>query len=151
MNSFAFLDKAARQYPDIAALVHGEERISYSQFRARALSLGGNLRSLGCAPGDRVAFCLSNSPRILEVIFGCFAAGLVVVPINARLHSRETAYIVENSGARVFVHGAEYQDGILEHSQLFRGLQTRVCMEPAEGALDYQVLLDVENALSAAV
>ena len=101
MNSFVFLEKSARQRPDGLALLQGEEAYTYREFRERALAVGGNLQALGCMPGDRVAFCLANSPRIMEVIFGCFAAGLIVVPINARLHAREMAYIVENSGAKV--------------------------------------------------
>ena len=101
MNSFAFLDRAARHCPNQPALVHGQESISYGEFRARALAIGGNLLAMGCEPGDRIAFCLQNSPKILELIFGCFSAGLIVVPINARLHVREIAYIAENAGAKI--------------------------------------------------
>ena len=151
MNSFAFLDKAARQRGDAPAIVHGGETVSYREFHARALAIGGNLHRLGCKPGDRVAFCLANSPRILEVIYGCFAAGLVVVPINARLHPREMAYIVANSGAAILIHGREYHDGIVEALDAFEGLKTRVCLEPAEGALPYADLLDPASALTTAV
>jgi len=56
MNSFAFLDKAARQSPDRAAIVHGDVTWTYQEFRERALAVGGNLRALGCKPGDRIAF-----------------------------------------------------------------------------------------------
>ncbi len=151
MNSFAFLDKAARQRGDAPALIYGDETISYRAFHARALAIGGNLGRLGCKPGDRVAFCLANSPRILEVIYGCFAAGLVVVPINARLHPREMAYIVANSGAKALIHGGEYQAGIVDAIDAFAGLEVRVCLEPANGALVYADLLDTANALAAAV
>jgi acyl-CoA synthetase (AMP-forming)/AMP-acid ligase II len=136
MNSFAFLDKSARQWPDTVALLHGKESITYLQFRDHALAIAGNLRALGCAPGDRVAFCLANSPRIMEVIFGCFAAGLVVVPVNARLHPREIAYIVENSGAKVLVHGAEYSVGIAANAELFAGLAHRISTDAFEALLN---------------
>jgi long-chain acyl-CoA synthetase len=123
MNSFAFLEKSARQWPDNVALLQGRESHNYREFRDRALAVGGNLRALGCEAGDRVAFCLANSPRIMEVIYGCFAAGLVVVPVNARLHAREMAYIVKNSGAKILVHGLEFVDGITAHADLFDGLE----------------------------
>ncbi len=142
MNSCAFLQKAAQLRPQQAALVHGDEVINYADFYARALTLGGNLRARGLQPGDRVAFCLANSPRILETVFACFAAGLVVVPVNARLHPREIAYIVSNSGARVLIHGPEYQAGILEHAEDFAKLEQRVCLDAAEGASAYAALLD---------
>jgi long-chain acyl-CoA synthetase len=151
VNSFAFLDKATRQRGDAPAIVHGDETLSYAAFHARALAIGGNLHRLGCKPGDRVAFCLANSPRVLEVIYGCFAGGLVVVPINARLHPREMAYIVANSGARVLVHGSEYQAGIVEAIDAFDGLDHRICLGSADGALSYDTLLEPAHALAEAV
>jgi acyl-CoA synthetase (AMP-forming)/AMP-acid ligase II len=151
MNSFAFLEKSARQCPEQVALAHGSESITYGDFRARALAVGGNLLALGCRPGDRVAFCLANSPRILEVVFGCFAAGLVTVPINARLHAREIAYIVRNSGARFLVHGPEFQAGILANAAEFNGLDGRVCTAAVPGALEYAALLDPRNSLGSAL
>jgi long-chain acyl-CoA synthetase len=147
MNSCIFLAKAARQHPNQLALAHGDEQISYRQFYERALTLGGNLRAQGLEAGDRVAFCLSNSPRILEIIYGCFAAGLVVVPVNARLHVREIAYIVENSGARVLIYGPECAHSILEHIDALPGLKHRFCTAPVEGARDYAELLAQAAAL----
>jgi long-chain acyl-CoA synthetase len=151
MNSFAFLEKSARHDPDGLAQLHGDEAWTYRQFRDRALVIAGNLHAMGCQPGDRVAFCLANSPRILEVIFGCFAAGLIVVPINARLHAREMAYIVENSGAKMLIHGLEYQDGIAANSELFACLTHRFCTDAADGTLHFDALVDPANALDAAV
>ncbi len=149
MNTFAFLEKSARQFPESPAIVQGAETITYRQFRDRALAIGGNLLASGCRPGDRIAFCLANSPRILELIYGCFAAGLVVVPVNARLHAREIAYIVGNSGAQVLVHGPEYQAGIVAHDDLFAGV-VRYCTEPADGAALFQGLVDGDQLLGVA-
>lgn len=147
MNSFAFLEKSARHQPTLPALVHRDEVITYADFHQRALAIGGNLRALGCEPGDRVAFCLANSPRILELIFGCFAAGLVVVPINARLHVREIGYIVGNAGARILVYDPEYADGIDANPQSFAGLEHRVCIGSVSGAMPFARLLDESQAL----
>lgn len=150
MNTFALLEKSARQRPDQAALIQGSETVTYREFRERALAIGGSLLAAGCAPGDRVAFCLPNSPRIMELIFGCFAAGLVVVPVNARLHAREMAYIVGNSGAKILVHAGEYQAGIAANADLFEGV-VRYCTEPTQGARLFTDLLEKSNALTAAV
>lgn len=149
MNSFFFLDKAARQWPDQVAQSQGTESWTYREFRERALAIGGNLCALGCKPGDRVAFCLANSPRILEVIFGCFAAGLVVVPVNARLHVREMAYIVENSGAKILIHGEELAAPIDQNAILFKGLLAQICTAPVAGCTHFETLIDPANALLA--
>lgn len=151
MNSFLFLQKAARLRPEQPALVHGSEVISYREFSDRALAIGGNLLALGLRPGDRVAFCLANSPRILETVYGCFAAGLIVVPVNARLHPRETAYIVSNSGARVLIHGPEFDDGIREHLGEFEGLERRFCTAEVKGAIHFNGLLAASGRLEAPV
>src|SRR4051794_16729580 len=119
MNTCAFLTKMARQHGDAPALLHGDESISYHEFHERALAVGGNLLARGLERGDRVAFALHNSPRVMETIYGCFAAGLVVVPVNARLHPREMGYIVGNSDASVLIHSPEFNDGILEHGEAF--------------------------------
>jgi acyl-CoA synthetase (AMP-forming)/AMP-acid ligase II len=150
VNSFFFLDKAARQWPTNIAQLQGGVSYSYAEFRDRALAIGGNLLTLGCKPGDRVAFCLANSPRILELVFGCLAAGLVVVPVNARLHVREIAYVVENSGAKVLVHGEEYNSDILANADLFDGLISRICTAAAEGTAHFDSLLDPASALAVA-
>ena len=53
------------------------------------------------AAGDRVALAMKNCPEFYEVLFACWHAGLAAVPMNAKLHAREFAYILENSGARM--------------------------------------------------
>ena len=150
MNTFAFLQKAAMFRPDQPALVHGASTIGYREFEESTLKIGGNLLRLGLERSDRVAFCLANSPRILEIIFGCFAAGLVVVPINARLHPREIAWIVGNSGAKVLIHGLEYQEGIAAQKSDFANLEHRICIADAPGTLNFAHLLQSGSSLSAA-
>jgi long-chain acyl-CoA synthetase len=147
VNTCAFLAKVARQRGDEPAIRHGEDVVTYQEFYDRALAFGGNLLARGMEPGDRVAFVLANSPRVLETIYGCFAAGLIVVPINARLHPREIAYIVQNSGAKALVHGPEYNDGILAHPDDFAGLAHRFCTGAGDGAASYDALLDASGAL----
>jgi long-chain acyl-CoA synthetase len=51
-------------------------------------------------PGDRVALAMKNCPEYYEVLYACWHAGLTAVPMNAKLHAREFAYILENSGAK---------------------------------------------------
>jgi long-chain acyl-CoA synthetase len=149
MNTAAFLAKAARERPEQPAIIMGEESVSYREFHERALAIGGNLLARGCRRGDRVSFVLANSPRVLEIIYGCFAAGLVVVPVNARLHPREIGYITENSGSKVLIHGPEYQEGLVKHADAFTTLGERVCMEQADGASPFAELLDPAKALPA--
>jgi long-chain acyl-CoA synthetase len=52
-------------------------------------------------PGDRVALAMKNCPEFYELLFACWHAGMTAVPMNAKLHAKEFAYILENSGAKV--------------------------------------------------
>ncbi len=43
---------------------------------------------------------MKNCPEYYELLFACWHAGLTAVPMNAKLHAKEFAYILENSGAK---------------------------------------------------
>jgi acyl-CoA synthetase (AMP-forming)/AMP-acid ligase II len=151
MNIAAFLAKSATQYPDRRAVVFGSQAYTYQEFYRRACSLGGELLRRGLRRGDRVAFAMHNSPAVLETIFGCFAAGLVVVPLNARLHPKEMGYIVSSSGARVLIHGAAFTAEIDNHLGDFAGLEQRFEVDGASVLEPYAVLLNSATPLSAPV
>ena len=60
------------------------------------------LRSrFGLNAGDRVALAMKNCLEFYEVLFACWHAGLTAVPMNAKLHPKEFAYILENSGTKL--------------------------------------------------
>jgi long-chain acyl-CoA synthetase len=98
-NHFA---RAAHLWPDNPAVARGATTLSsYRVSAQRIASLAGALQGAGLAPGDRVALVLKNCPEYLELMYACWHAGLVAVPVNAKLHRDEFAYILHNSGARV--------------------------------------------------
>ena len=114
MNLAALLVAAARRYPDRPALAIGEAVIArYEELALRVarLACGLGLR-FALNPGDRVALAMRNSPAFAETLLACWHAGLIAVPINAKLHPREFAYILENSGAGLCVASAELVSGI---------------------------------------
>ena len=101
MNLAHWLQRAARVHPQRAALLRGDEVVAtYAELAERVARLAGHLRhGLGLAPGDRVALCMGNEPAYLEVMHAALWAGLAVVPVNAKLHPKEVAYILGHSGA----------------------------------------------------
>ena len=58
------------------------------------------LRAARLVPGDRVLLFMRNHPRTLELMWGAWWAGLVVVPVNAKLHPREVEWIVADAQVR---------------------------------------------------
>lgn len=102
MNLVAGLDRAARACPESVAIFRGRAPwATYGELARRAGCLAAGLRErLGFKAGDRVAIVMRNTPEYLEALYGIWWAGLAAVPVNAKLHPREVAFIVENSGAR---------------------------------------------------
>src|SRR5205814_9059639 len=105
MNLASWLDRAARADPGRAAIFHGARRwATYGELAARVARLARGLREharLGA--GDRVAIFMKNRPEYLEALYAAWWAGLVAVPVNAKLHRKELAFIVEDSGAKLVI------------------------------------------------
>ena len=102
MNLAAFLERAARTSPDRPAVALGAARwATFAQLAGRVAGLAAALRGrLGLARGDRVAIVMANAPEYVEALLALWWAGLVAVPVNAKLHPREIAWILADSGAR---------------------------------------------------
>ena len=76
-------------------------RVTFAELRNEANRVANGLLALGLEPGDRVALCMPMVPEILAILYGCFKAGLTVVPIFAGFGSAAIATRLEDSGARV--------------------------------------------------
>ena len=102
MNIAAFMRHAASAEPDREAVCVGDTCwATYGRLGARTAAVAAALRARGHAPGERVALAMTNCPQFFETLFGAWHAGLVAVPINARLHPKEFAYILDHCGARL--------------------------------------------------
>src|SRR5688572_19013040 len=102
MNLVHLLLRSARWLPERPALALGKRTVrSYGEMASRVARLSSGLSTkLSLKPGDRVALAMKNSPEYYEILFACWHAGLTAVPMNAKLHAKEFAYILENSGAK---------------------------------------------------
>ncbi len=112
MNLASWVERNGRRLPDLPALADGERtHADWTTFAARTAAVAGGLTGdLDLVEGDRVAILMNNSPEYLEALFGAWHAGLVAVPVNARLHRDEIAYIVEASGTKAIVTDADHAD-----------------------------------------
>ena len=118
----------------------GTVLLSYAQLADRAARIAGALRNrFGLEPGDRVGLALTNCPEFLEALYGCWHAGLVAVPINAKLHKTEFAYILENSETRLCLATSDLTETI---ASLQGGALERVV---EVGGNEYEDMLDTET------
>ena len=93
--------KQALARGDAPALFHGTVlHARYGEWAARSAAAAARMREAGLQPGDRVLLFMRNHPRYLELLWAAWWAGLVVVPVNAKLHAAEVAWIAQDAGAR---------------------------------------------------
>ena len=109
MNIAEWLYATAKLSPAAPALLTGEAvDADYAAFARRAGGLAAGLRDeFGVNPGDRVAILMKNRTEYLEALYGIWWAGAAAVPINAKLHPKEAAVILEDSAASLLVVSVE--------------------------------------------
>lgn len=109
----------AQEDPDHLALVTpDEEQLSAGELLGRANQAVRLLRGLGLGVGDVVATVLPNCTEMIELYLACLQAGFYLVPINHHLVAPEISYILEDSGARVFVAHERFAGACSEAADL---------------------------------
>ncbi|MFF5077866.1 long-chain fatty acid--CoA ligase [Actinoplanes sp. NPDC000266] len=103
LNLSILLEDSARTFPDRAAVVLGERRLTYAQVNAAANQVANLLVSRGVRPGDKVALSCPNLPYFPVVYYGILKAGAVVVPLNVLLKGREIAYHLKDAEAKAYL------------------------------------------------
>lgn len=115
-----FLERARRLFADLEGVVDGARRFTYGEFADRAMRLGGALRDLGVAPGDRVAYLCGNTVELLEAYYGVLIAGGVLTPLNIRLSNDELQFVLSDCGAEVLVVHPSFAELGIEAKQTVR-------------------------------
>ena len=132
------LDACATSYGRQEALVRGDLRPSYAEVMDGIRRTGRALRGLGLEPGDRVAFVMSDSLDLVNMMYGALWAGLTIVPLNARLQLDDHVYMVKDSGARALAfnaYTAERGHGILDQADVEFAIATDAADVPSGGLL----------------
>ena len=115
MNIAIWLARVAQDAPDRGALFLGDKQVAdYRAFDQDVRALGGALKKAGVTPGARVALFMKNTPDYLIAQYAAWYVGAAVVPINAKLHPRECAWILEDSGAESVFASEVFAPGLEE-------------------------------------
>jgi long-chain acyl-CoA synthetase len=83
--------------------------VSSLEFYQNVVGVARALRGWGISKGDRVAILSENRPEWTITDFACLLIGAVVVPVYATLTGEQTAYILQDSGARAIFVSTEKQ------------------------------------------
>ncbi len=119
---FAFLEEAARRYPDQASTIFRDQAIRYDDLNAASDALAAALFDLGVRKGDRVGLLMPNLPQFVIAFYAVLKTGGVVVAMNPAYKQRELAYQTRDSGARILISLERFQP-LLESIRAGTGLE----------------------------
>lgn len=98
-----FITRAAERTPNAPALLHKDRSISYGELQAAVVDFARGLRTLGTAPGERIAVYLPKQLEMVVGLFGAAHAGASFVPINPGLKPLQLAHILPHCNAGVLL------------------------------------------------
>lgn len=105
-------------HPDKPAVItSGGTVTTYGELAQRSNRASHLFKDLRLGPGDHAAFLLGNQATVFEVALGCTQIGVLFTPINRGLVAREATYILQDSGAQVFVADENYAAVAAEAAQ----------------------------------
>lgn len=111
MNLSLSLQRTARFLPDRPAITSDSGTLTYAAFEQQAASIAGALsRHHGLKPGQRIGIVMENCAEFFPVLYGAWRAGLAAVPINAKLHPKELAWILADSESRLVLTTPDLAD-----------------------------------------
>ncbi len=144
----------AQTYPHKAAIIMGDsgEIVTYRQLDERSNQGAQLFRSLGLKTGDHVGMMVENCHQFLEILWAAQRSGIVLTPVSTALKRDETAYILNNCGAKLFIGSLALsevaqdllsQDTGVKHFYMVNGIKPG--FESWEEAVDAQPTTPIED------
>jgi long-chain acyl-CoA synthetase len=98
--------------PNKPAVIMAEtgQTVTFGELEAASNRVAQLIRSRGLGPGDAVAFMVANEVDYYSLVWGAHRTGVHFVCMSTRLTADESNYILENSGAKLFVLSAKLAD-----------------------------------------
>ncbi len=105
VHTAELLRRAAQEYPEREAYVHGEKRSTYAWLDRVADGFAATLLERGAQPGDVVCLMLPSSIKFAACYLGALRAGAITSAINGRLGESEQRSILDRTTPAVTVAG----------------------------------------------
>lgn len=130
MNVIELIDRNAQRHPQKVALCDLSTELSFEAVKEKSEQAAACFQAAGIGKGDAVALMSQNTFAFVFAFFGILKAGGVAVPVNHKLTAAEVDYVLQDSGARLFLF-----DGSLAAvaEKLQTNLRTMAMHTPAEG------------------
>ncbi len=88
------------------------DAVSFGDLRRKAAGLANHLKTVGIAPGDRVAVQVEKSVENVVLYLACLQTGAVYLPLNTAYTDSELDYFFGDAEPSLIVCKPDRQDGI---------------------------------------
>jgi long-chain acyl-CoA synthetase len=113
MNLSMTLAQVAKRLPNAPGITSDAGTLTYGAFEDRVGRIAASLFGRhGLKPGAHVGIAMENCAELLLAMYGIWRAGLVAVPLNAKLHAKEMAFILMNAECKLCFCTEKIADGL---------------------------------------
>ena len=120
--------RAAQRWGPREALGFQDRRWTFAEIDARVDAVAKGLMALGIAPGDKVALWMVNRPEWIDAMFAVMKIGAVLVPVNTRFRTDDTAYVLGQSDAAAVILAA--RSGPIDYLAMMREIAPALGARP---------------------
>lgn len=114
----------ADKFPEKNAIIIGDKKITYSEFRRLSENIASNFLNLGLKPGDVVAGQLPNSAEGPMLHIACNMIGLLYIPLHDSWRDVEVSHMLAIANVKLLVTPANYRG--FDHLQMINGLRAKL-------------------------
>ena len=131
-------EERARRAPEAAAVLFGEERLTYRELNRRANRLGRHLRTLGVGSGDVVGLCVERSLEMTVGLLGILKAGAAYLPLDPASPRERLSLLLEESRSPLLLT----QQRLVSSLPVFGGRRVLLDVDSEAIALESEENLD---------
>jgi len=143
MRAIDYFDKAAESYPDRAALIDGNTRLTYRELQAASERAARAMWAAGLLDEDRVAIFSPNDARVLICMLALMRAGGAWVPINYRNAADANVEFMNYAETRWLFYHSSFSEQASELRRRVPALRHLVCIDaPANGDLSLEQFME---------
>lgn len=100
----------SKSFDERIAILDNSGSYSYAQLYADACTIARNLLQQGLKSGEPVLFLVPSGYQYVAMQWGIWLAGGIAVPVHIAHPVEEIAYLLEDTGAHLFIHSAALKD-----------------------------------------
>ena len=113
------------------------DSLTYQQLNNLSNYLAQKLEDMGLQAGDRVAVLSEYRLEYIELLGAAMKLGVILVPLNYRLSSREIAFMIDNCKPVLLCYERPYE-GLIDHAEIETTIDHQLTMSALSHELNKQ-------------